>query len=113
MRPATTFSTVAPTDAAARKTTTGVSNQRPRPVRARRIETYIHAARASIAGGHTQLRVERVASCGEKTRRPAPMAVIATAGTVVQRWGWLVILADRTRIIAQPTPKARSADPVM
>ena len=63
---------------------------------------------ASIAGGHTQLSAVRVASCGEKTRRPAPVAVIATAGTAAHRWGWLVIRADRTRIIAQPSPKARS-----
>ena len=41
------------------------------------------------------------------------MAVIATAGTAAQRWGWLVIRAERTRIIAQPRPKPRSADPVM
>ena len=40
----TTFWTVAPTDAAARKTRTGVSSQRPRPVSARRIWTNIHAA---------------------------------------------------------------------
>jgi hypothetical protein len=60
---------------------TGVSSQRPRPVRARRIETYIQPARASITGGHTQLRVERVASCGEKSTRAAPAAAIATAGT--------------------------------
>ena len=46
------------------------------------------ADRASITGGHTQLSVERAASCGEKTRRPAPVAVMATAGTVVHRCGW-------------------------
>ena len=41
------------------------------------------------------------------------MAVIATAGTVVHRCGWVVILAERTRIIAQPSPKATSMEPVI
>src|SRR5690349_8879734 len=104
---------MAPTDAAARRTMTGVRSQRPRPVRDRRMETYIQPTRASITGGHPHVSVERVASRGEKTRRPTPVAVIATAGTVVHRCGWLVIRAERTRITAQPSPKATRADPVM
>src|SRR3954447_5875175 len=110
MRPAEKFCRVAPMDAATRTTRTGVSSQRPRPVGARRIETCIQPARASIAGGHTQFRVETVASCGQQAKRPTPVAVMAIAGMDVQRWGWLVIRSDRTRIIAHPAPNATSAE---
>ncbi len=90
-----------------------MTSQRPRPVNERRICTDIQTASASIAGGQTQLSADMAESAGEKTRRPVPTTVIATAGTAVQRWGCLVIRVERTCIIAQPRPKASSVDPVM
>jgi hypothetical protein len=66
------FSTVAPTVAAARTSRTGVSSQRPRPERARRICMNIQTASASVTGGHTQFSVVMVAFCGEQTKSPSP-----------------------------------------
>ena len=43
---------------------------------------------------------------GERTISPTPETPMTTAGTVVQRWGWLVKRTDSAAIIAQPSPKA-------
>jgi hypothetical protein len=73
----------------------------------------IQMARASMTGGQIQPAAVRASSSGAKVSRPAPVPASVTAGTKAQRCGWLVIRADSTASIAQPSAKPRSADPVM
>jgi hypothetical protein len=69
---------------------TGVSSQRPRRLRDRRVWANIHTASANATGGHTQLSDVMAASSGVKDSSARPVTPIVAAGTKAQRCGRFV-----------------------